>query len=543
MGFAQIPGYDLHSIVVTPGSENPVSDISPITNEKQPADSTLDIVSWNLSFLGVPSFGSKFKGLSRDVQIDSVAKKLLSIDADVYALQEVVVDNQSGNALADLLTKMNELSGNEEYGGSFSEFHSFYWDDEDDGDYFPSQCLAYIWKKETISVNKDSALLQNEAGYSDFAYNRLPYMLDANISFRGKTQRYIFINIHLKSGRDESEKRASSMELLRKLLEINFAENNVVLLGDYNVADNPGALGEIKEWGMYEDREGNGLTDYVHVSGDKENGIDHILISNELYDELAYISEWDWNLTVDNTTNYSDHIARMTSLYVYEESGNVEPGDEELYLYSDNEFTMTSQDYQIIVDYSNENSLNTEADYPENSENHFGASAYWENFDIEDDGSWDMNAFSTWQDAIKEAISEVLLPIKFPDAQISDGLYKVTFKTYAGNDTHGNETFNFECTKSSPNPEFQYTTENSIDEVTTLSEIQVYPNPATNILHISSDVPLISAEVYNQTGKLLLKEMMLIGENTIDISSLQSGLYFLMIQSSDVSKMMKILKK
>jgi endonuclease/exonuclease/phosphatase family metal-dependent hydrolase len=542
MGFGQIPGYDLHSIVVTPGSENPTSDISPITDEKQPADSTLDIVSWNLSFLGFPSFSSKFKGISRAVQIDSVAKKLLSIDADVYALQEVVVDDQSGNALTDLLSKMNELSGNEEYGGSFSEFHSFYWDDDDE-EYFPDQCLAYIWKKASVSVNKDSALLQNEAGYSDFAFNRLPYMLDANISFRGKTQRYIFVNIHLKSGKDNSERRASSMKLLRKLLEVNFTENNVVLLGDYNVADNSGAVGEIKDWGMYEDLEGDGLTDYVHVSGDKENGIDHILISNELYDELAYISEWDWNLTVDNTTNYSDHLARITSLYVYEESGNVDPGDEELYLYSDNEFTMTSQDYQVIVDYSNENSLNTEEEYPENSETYFGASAYFENFDIEDDGSWNMNVFSTWQEAIKEAISIVLLPAKFPDANISDGLYEVAFKTYAGNSTDGNYTFNFECTKSAPDPEFQYTIENSIDEFSAISEIEVYPNPANNILHISSDEPLISAKVYSQTGELLLNELFLNDENTLDISGLHNGMYFVMIQSRDVNKMLKILKK
>ena len=525
---AQIPGYDLHSIIVTPGADDPTEGITPVDGDaKQPADSTLDIVNWNLSFFGAPSFSSKFKGIARSVQIDSIAKKLVEIDADVYALQEVVVDSYNGNALTDLLTRMNQLAGSEEYGGSYSEYHSLYWT-ADSQDY-PDQCLAFIWKKETVSVNNDSALLINEAGYSDFAYKRLPYMLDANVTFRGKTQRYIFINIHLKAQKGYSEERASSMKLLRKLLEVNFSKNNVVLLGDFNNSDYPGAIGEIKDWGMYEDPEGDGLTDYVHVAGDKNNGIEHTLISNELYDELAYISEYDWNVTVKNTLNYSDHYARMTSLYVYEETGNVDPGTNSIYNSGKYSFTMSTPDYQIIVDYVKNDPVLSQLENSkyDDSEYYFGASAYYSNFDIRDDKHY--STFETWQDAIKEAISKALLPEKFPEAVVDDSVYHVTFNTYNGE--NGTSTFNFVCTKAAPDPEFEYTTRTSVSTLLFSGNITLYPNPATNRLYISSSYNICTYTIYTINGSTVSAKTQLSGKTAqIDLSTVDKGFYILEIK-------------
>ena len=540
--YAQIPGYDLYSIVLKSGAENPISGISPITEEKQPADSTLDIVNWNLSFFGSPSFSSKFKGVSREVQIDSVAKKMVEIDADVYALQEVVVDSYRGNALTDLVTRMNELAGNNEYGGSYSEYHSLYWTADDPG--YPAQCLAYIWKKATVSVNKDSALLKDEAGYSNFGYGRLPYMLDANVTFRGKTQRYIFINIHLKASKGYSDERANSMKLLRKLLEVNFSENNVVLLGDYNVADNPGAVGEIEDWGMYEDREGDGLTDYVHVAGDKQTGIEHTLISNELYDELAYISEWDWNVTIANTTKYSDHFARMTSLYVYEESGNVDPGNTSIFSNGDYSFTLSKSDYQIIVDYVKNDPELSKLDPStyDDSEYYFGSSAYYTNFDIRDGNHY--AGFETWQEAVKKAISLALLPAKFPNAVANDSVYHITFETYNGTQPYIAYTFNFECTKSAPNPEFEYTTRTAVFEDSMEKPISIYPNPAIDHLSISSQTTIQSIVVFDLSGSKVITINGIKGTNrTIDLDELKAGVYIVEVLTNEERSKIKFIKR
>jgi endonuclease/exonuclease/phosphatase family metal-dependent hydrolase len=524
--FAQTPGYDLNSIIVTTGTENPIANIDPITDDKQPADSTLDIVTWNLSFFGVPSYSSKFEDYTRDEQIDSVAKKIIDIDADVYALQEVVVDSNNGNALDDLLSKINELAGDGTYGGSYSP------NNNGESDDFPSQCLAYIWKKSTVSVNSDSTLLQDEASYSDFGYGRLPYMLDANVTFRGKTQRYFFINIHLKASTGYDDMRASSMELLRSLLEINFYEQNVVLLGDYNVADDPGALGEIQDWGMYEDREGDGLTDFVHVAGDKEEGIDHILISNELYDELAYINgEYDWNVIIDNTKLYSDHAARMTSLYVYEESGDVDP-DSNSVSHGDYSMTMIESDYQLIVDYSNTNGLNTKTEYTETGENYYGASSYFSNFDTEEDGSWNQSAFTSWDEAVKTALSLIVLPEIYADAEAGSQVYKVTFTYYNGS-TSGDETFNFECTKSAPDPEFTFTT-NTSSPVYEVSTLKLFPNPVDNQLTISSDISVSSYSIFNSNGQLVANSNVLgLVEVSINLTDLKQGIYLMKIENEN----------
>jgi endonuclease/exonuclease/phosphatase family metal-dependent hydrolase len=538
-GYSQI-GYDLNHIVVTPGATNPVEGINAITNEKQPSDSTLDIVNWNLSFFGAPSYSSKFKGISRDVVIDSVAKKMVEMDADVYALQEIVVDSYNGNALTDLLNRMNELAGKDEYGGSYSQYHSQYWNSDNPD--FPSQCLAFIWKKETVSVNKDSALLQDETSYSDFAYKRLPYMIDANVTFRGKTQRYFFINIHLKAQKGYSEERANSMALLHKLLKANFSKNNVVLLGDYNVADDGGAIGEISNWGMYNDDDSDGIADYVHVAGDKNNGIEHTLISNELYVELAYISKWDWNITIDKTKYYSDHSAYMTSLYVFEETGNTDPGTNSIYNDGNYKITMSTADYQIIADYVKNDPVLAALDNSkyDDSEYYFGASAYYSNFDIRD-GKHN-STFATWQDAIQTAISLALLPAKYPDAEANDSIYSVTFDTYSGSDA--TYTFTFKCTQSAPDPKFAYTDPVSAPALFA-GTAKVYPNPATNVLYVTLPERISAYTVRTINGSTVKIKKQLSEETTsINLSSLATGLYLIEVKDSNGNRYFsKFLKK
>ena len=78
------------------------------------------------------------------------------------------------------------------------------------------------------------------------------------------------------------------------------------------------------------------------------------------------------------------------------------------------------------------------------------------NYDVRD--KWNTEAFSTWQDAVKASIAEVLLPAKFPDAvaQVSgiDVIYQVAFIVYSG--VSEQHTWKFQCTKSGPNPEFVF---------------------------------------------------------------------------------------
>ena len=61
------------------------------------------------------------------------------------------------------------------------------------------------------------------------------------------------------------------------------------------------------------------------------------------------------------------------------------------------------------------------------------------------------------------------------------------------------------------------------------SVILVYPYPATNTIHISTEVNLCSLALYDVFGKLILRKQK--DTNTIDVSNLASGIYFLELNS------------
>ena len=510
--YAQTPGYDLYSIMVDDTKENPIEGIEPITDEKQPADSTLDIVNWNIIFFGAPQMTDNKYG-TRDQRIENVAAKLIETNADVYGLQEVVVDSYNGNALTDLVSKMNELAGDSTYAGAWSEFHSLYWNADNPS--YPSQCLAYVWNINSVSVNNCTALLEDVANRDDFGYGRLPYMLDADITVRGITQRYLFINLHLKAKTGYSDMRAESMALLIDLLKTEYATDNVVVLGDYNVADDPGAIGEINDWEMYQDADSNGVCDYVHVAGNKSTGIEHILISDELFDELKYISEWDWNTTVDGSGSLSDHMAYMTSLYVHE-SDNYHPTKN---------YTMTITDYQIIVDSINNWGLNTSSENKQTTENYYGASATYGDFDIQD-GNWNNSSFASSDVAIQTAIADIILPVHYPDAAKDNTIYTITFTTYDGFGSL-NSSYKFICTKSAPNPEFELYDptgfSNSIRD-----DFAVYPNPARDVMYIEN-LNSNLVEIFNLLGNT--QKMISVNSGEIDISDLKPGMYLLKVEN------------
>jgi endonuclease/exonuclease/phosphatase family metal-dependent hydrolase len=541
VGFGQYSGYDLSNIVVTPGATNPVKDIVPRDENQLTADSTLDIVNWNVSWMGAPQMNS-YKYGTRTEQINGIAQKLVEANADVYALQEVVIDAVNGNSLDSLLLQMNLLAGSNKYSGVYSKYYSFYWQAFDST--YPPQCLAYIWNNDVVTVNNDSVLLQDETSMTDFTYGRLPFLLDANVRINGKIQRYMFVNIHLKAKTGYSEERANAMKLLKQLLNLNFAANNVVLLGDFNVADGSGAVGEISDWGMYDDENGDGITDYVHAAGNKSNGIEHILISNNLFDELAYSPEYFWNKAISGTgVKLSDHYAYETRLYVHEETGNTDPEKNSLFA-TGNEFTMSTSDYQIIVSYVKNNPQLAALDNSkyEDSEDYFGASSYYSNFDVRD-GKYN-SSFSTWQEAVQSAISLALLPSKFPEAVASNDVnYSVTFKAYTGSTIQ--TTFDFVCTKSAPDPEFAYSKTSSIPVFSELGKVQLSPNPAKNQLKISSEEEIVSLLIFNQSGQAILNERNNLGsEFSVNISQLDQGIYFIRtISENGVNQVSKFIKQ
>lgn len=119
-------------------------------------------------------------------------------------------------------------------------------------------------------------------------------------------------------------------------------------------------------------------------------------------------------------------------------------------------YTMTAEDYQIIVDYVKNNIGEEYVSSYGNNETYFGSNAYYVEFQIGD--AYYHSSFASWEDAVKEAIGTAFLPEKFPDAvsQVEgvDVNYIITFAGYLNSMV--DYTITFQCTKSGPNPEFEY---------------------------------------------------------------------------------------
>ena len=92
-----------------------------------------------------------------------------------------------------------------------------------------------------------------------------------------------------------------------------------------------------------------------------------------------------------------------------------------------------------------------------------------------------------------------------------------------------NRAYPFQKTVSTPSVIMQYdpSLSNSI-AADIKSTLQIYPNPANSIIHIKSDSDLpIEGRVYNSAGKEILRFSSDSQFSTIDISTLENGIYFL----------------
>ncbi len=71
--------------------------------------------------------------------------------------------------------------------------------------------------------------------------------------------------------------------------------------------------------------------------------------------------------------------------------------------------------------------------------------------------------------------------------------------------------------------------------------VEVYPNPVSDIIFIKSKSPVQAVKVYNLLGKEFSSTLS--NGNTIDVSTLNSGLYILKLSSETSEQTFKILKK
>ncbi|MGK0436510.1 MAG: hypothetical protein ACJAX0_000747 [Flavobacteriales bacterium] len=79
-----------------------------------------------------------------------------------------------------------------------------------------------------------------------------------------------------------------------------------------------------------------------------------------------------------------------------------------------------------------------------------------------------------------------------------------------------------------------------------LSEIQVYPNPATDVLTIDlgAVTQTIQIQFIDAVGRVVKTESVTSSENQLDISDLNQGMYFISLSSADgVQRIEKLVKE
>ncbi len=69
----------------------------------------------------------------------------------------------------------------------------------------------------------------------------------------------------------------------------------------------------------------------------------------------------------------------------------------------------------------------------------------------------------------------------------------------------------------------------------------IYPNPAKNRIYVASNLQESQIQVYDITGKLVLKTQMQFGENAIDISAMAPGVYLARILAEGKSQTKKLI--
>lgn len=258
----------------------------------------IEIVTWNIERFPKTIYSD-----------DSVISILEGLNADIYMLQEI----QSRNKFASMLGEMDDYN---------------YLIQATD----TNLNLAVIYKSDLVNIISSTELFkQNDEGY--FA-SRPPLLVNLEWQNNGITKELTIINIHYKccgddsisyvrneDGKwDEEYRRLKASELLEKYISDNLTDKSVIVAGDFNdaidevnstnvflaflnkptkykFADMDIAIGDAANWSWP-----GWSSSYPAIH------FDHILINNNLFDELE-------NLSVVDVIKLEEYFEKGSSEY------------------------------------------------------------------------------------------------------------------------------------------------------------------------------------------------------------------------------------
>jgi hypothetical protein len=195
---------------------------------------TLEVVNWNIEW-----FGSAENGPTNDAQQEQNVKAILnSLNADVYAVTEIVSEERL-KAVVDQMPGYTYVISN--YGSHTNTSVN------PASALATAQKLAFIYKTSVFSNVTTTALLSqgiNSAAditnpaYNYWASGRFPYMLSADVTLNCITKPVKLILVHGKANTSPTaesyNRRKRGADTLHYTLQQNYANDNIIMLGDYN---------------------------------------------------------------------------------------------------------------------------------------------------------------------------------------------------------------------------------------------------------------------------------------------------------------------
>ena len=273
-------------------ADDDVVDSNNISNgEVFGINSNLNIITWNVEHFP-----------KSDLTIEYLVEAIQSMNVDIIALQEIestVYFNELVSSLGD--NRMGYRYENSDWGE-----------------------LSFLINTDNINHQEPYSILNEYASY--FAY-RPPYILE----FSYNNQTFILINIHYKccgdgeldeqDSWDEEYRRLMSSYYLEGYISENFDNENVIIMGDFNdeLVDSDNVFNifiDNSDKYMFTDfamaTESNYWEYWSYPSWPSH--LDHIIISNELFDDYQNPSSVCNTILIDNTLDgdweeYNNYIS------------------------------------------------------------------------------------------------------------------------------------------------------------------------------------------------------------------------------------------
>lgn len=252
---------------------------------------TLEVVNWNIEW-----FGSPVEGPTNDDQQEQNVKTILqNVGADVYALAEVVSEERLANIVSQMPGYSYVISN---YGSHTNTSVN------PPSALAAAQKLAFVYKTSVLSNITTAPLLSqginSSADISNPAYNywasgRFPFMMSADVTLNCVTKNVKFIIVHAKANTSPTatsyDRRKRGADTLYQLLNTQFANDNIIILGDFNddLDQSITAGFTTTSWNTFVNDQTNydPLTLPLSLAGKKStvsynDVIDHVIVSNEM---------------------------------------------------------------------------------------------------------------------------------------------------------------------------------------------------------------------------------------------------------------------